>query len=601
MATVITSAPCTILLRINGDFENICDAAVIENGSHLFYEKPVESIVVLEEASHKVLYMMSKELPKSSPPEQTNANQNPFFGGSIRLSDKTSPKCARTKVNGISNLNIEKQPTKNIKDCTLSNQYNSTRNGVIDRVHGKLDDTYHDDVQTLQGDKIHSVEDIETRNGRLKLDFHSTRKLSKARQSRDDVSNDGDQFYQITTSSCLPLTAESICIPNTSTCKPIFCGENGINQFSTQLDSTMVAEVHTTGDAQNIREKKFGGLERTNCVEEESLHNKMCRLDNKSILDNKNGITTCNKDSSSSNEQLSQPNNCVSVSANEKQVKEIPPQSNIRSQDDQVIDTCFKEMSTSNKWRKMPSTISMASLTSSLDSSSNCWSRPLRRRSTLSTIISTASSASNNGTSNLNKLPLENNKSSSILPLQSKLSSTNTDKHYQKLASGDDNNSRSNKIISNETETKSNEDKVRSIFHKSTFKTKEMDIEEKILQRREMAHLFKWYYPEGGWGWVVLCAAMFSQAICHGVFQLGFSYPLGIIIRKRFSASEENQNVQIIDEPDPTAFTMNSDIIGLNGKRLLEHIPSHNTTTTSLHKGVYAKPESQITTLQIGK
>ena len=106
---------------------------------------------------------------------------------------------------------------------------------------------------------------------------------------------------------------------------------------------------------------------------------------------------------------------------------------------------------------------------------------------------------------------------------------------------------------------------------------------------------------QGGWGWVVLCAAMFSQAICHGVFQLGFSYPLGIIIRKRFSASEENQNVQIIDEPDPTAFTMNSDIIGLNGKRLLEHIPSHNTTTTSLHKGVYAKPESQITTLQIGK
>ena len=124
MATVITSAPCTILLRINGDFENICDAAVIENGDHLFYEKPVESIVVLEEASHKVLYMMSKELPKSSPPEQTNANQNPFFGGNIRLSDKTSQQCARTKVNGISNLNIEKQPTKNIKDCTLSNQYN---------------------------------------------------------------------------------------------------------------------------------------------------------------------------------------------------------------------------------------------------------------------------------------------------------------------------------------------------------------------------------------------------------------------------------------------------------------------------------------------
>ena len=58
----------------------------------------------------------------------------------------------------------------------------------------------------------------------------------------------------------------------------------------------------------------------------------------------------------------------------------------------------------------------------------------------------------------------------------------------------------------------------------------DLDIEEKILRRREMTHLFQWYYPEGGWGWVILICAFLSQTLAHG-FQLSFSYPLGIAIR----------------------------------------------------------------------
>ena len=58
----------------------------------------------------------------------------------------------------------------------------------------------------------------------------------------------------------------------------------------------------------------------------------------------------------------------------------------------------------------------------------------------------------------------------------------------------------------------------------------DLDIEEKILRRREMTHLFQWYYPEGGWGWVILICAFLSQTLAHGL-QLSFSYPLGIAIR----------------------------------------------------------------------
>lgn len=63
------------------------------------------------------------------------------------------------------------------------------------------------------------------------------------------------------------------------------------------------------------------------------------------------------------------------------------------------------------------------------------------------------------------------------------------------------------------------------------------DIEERILRRREMVHLFQWYYPEGGWGYVVLACACLSQAVGLG-FQLGFGFPLARTIAKRFSNGE---------------------------------------------------------------
>lgn len=85
----------------------------------------------------------------------------------------------------------------------------------------------------------------------------------------------------------------------------------------------------------------------------------------------------------------------------------------------------------------------------------------------------------------------------------------------------------------------------------------ELDIEEKILRRREMAHLFQWYYPEGGWGWVILLCAFVSQTLAHGL-QLGFAFPLGVSIRRRFyleearlsSASENGSNQAIVDDED---------------------------------------------------
>ena len=61
----------------------------------------------------------------------------------------------------------------------------------------------------------------------------------------------------------------------------------------------------------------------------------------------------------------------------------------------------------------------------------------------------------------------------------------------------------------------------------------ETDIEERILRRREMSHLFQWYYPEGGWGWIVLVCAALSGAIANG-FQLGFGHPLAGLVKRRF-------------------------------------------------------------------
>lgn len=70
------------------------------------------------------------------------------------------------------------------------------------------------------------------------------------------------------------------------------------------------------------------------------------------------------------------------------------------------------------------------------------------------------------------------------------------------------------------------------------MKEPESDIEDKILRRREMAHLFQWYYPEGGWGWVVLVCACLSQALAVG-FQMSFAHPLSTLIKERFLIGQE--------------------------------------------------------------
>ena len=114
------------------------------------------------------------------------------------------------------------------------------------------------------------------------------------------------------------------------------------------------------------------------------------------IIDNRNG-TESNK--RSVKEQSNANSNFSSKEVNEKQVNENY-QRNDHSED-QIVDPVSNDLSSSIKVKMMP-TVSMASLTSSLDLGSN-WTRPLRRRSTLSTIISTASS-SNTAISNANKL-----------------------------------------------------------------------------------------------------------------------------------------------------------------------------------------------------
>ena len=124
-----------------------------------------------------------------------------------------------------------------------------------------------------------------------------------------------------------------------------------------------------------------------------------------------------------------------------------------------------------------------------------------------------------------------------------------------------------------------------------------MDIEDKILQRKEMAHLFKWYYPEGGWGWIVLCAAMFSQALCQGVLQLGFSYPLGIIIRKSFKLGQYDKKYDFMSlgDSDTTVVTGNAPYV-----RGLGVINVANSTERSMENS-HAGPDNRITQLHIGR
>ena len=571
----LMSPPCTILLRINGDFERISDAAVIENGDHLFYEKPVGSVVVLEETSEKVLYIMKKDdISSTFSLTENSMNQNQFdCSGDTHSLDLTSQQqqCTCNTVNCITNLNGKHESAIKVDDFAYSSLQRSTREGIIDSLHANNCENHyqHDDMQELKGNKTFSVGNSLQLDGQLKLDVHSTKK-----RERDGSVSNSEEFSQSISHSVTMTKNTNLPTNQLAKCEGISC--EGSNQFTTQL-STMVAEVHTNGDEQKRSDEEEDNRHDGTKKCAPFVHNKKSVLDNKTIIDNENGIESNKR---AVKEPSNTHNNFLSMDINEKQVNEnLHRNSHF---EDPNIGPVSNEISSSIKVKILP-TISMASLTSSLDSGSN-WIRPLRRRSTLSTIISTASST-NTATSNAKKLQSSNNHPSL---LSKEFKNTN----HRKLVSGDDNKFRSQKPMSNEMETKNDyEAKVKLRSHKSSSNANELDIEEKILQRREMAHLFKWYYPEGGWGWVILCAAMFSQVFGHGVFQLGFSYPLGIIIRIIYSTTQQqNQNLE----------TASSIIYGkLYGNEL--GIQLGNITSNNLNGGVTTESDVHITQLQIGK
>jgi len=77
-------------------------------------------------------------------------------------------------------------------------------------------------------------------------------------------------------------------------------------------------------------------------------------------------------------------------------------------------------------------------------------------------------------------------------------------------------------------------------------KEPDTDIEERILRRREMAHLFHWYYPEGGWGWTVLACACAANALATGVLA-SLAYPLGWHLKRRFMRGADGGDVSDAD------------------------------------------------------
>ena len=595
----LMSPPCTILLRINGGFERISDACVIENGDHLHYEKPVGSVIVLEEATHKVLYIMNKEDVCSSALEadESNANQeNNYCHTEVNLSDVASQQdlCTCNKANCINHQNNceQQQPKLNIEHCALKNK---TRNGLIDNEHAiNLNSEGSKNIQKLALDDKSLSMNLKERNC-IQSSSHN-KSVSKSTNERiDNVHEDSNNDY---------LKANDSSFNSIQKGGNLLCNQSAIqkdvvheceNQLSNQL-STSFAEVHTKEDK---NEKQF--IENENCSQlgtmnsDHNLNDKKSGHDNKTIMDSLNGIE-------SKKRLIKQPilstNNFSSAANNDHQINETVRGENSEAlkEGTNATTTDQKEISTSCKL-KMPPTMSMASLTSSLDLGSN-WTRPLRRRSTMSTIISTTSCSTNtaNASSSLNKLQSGNSRSSSLLQ-KCRLSSQKT-LPANLEGSGDNciDKLRPDKVRSNEMEVKEgHQDKIQFRAHKGA--PSELDIEEKILQRREMAHLFKWYYPEGGWGWVVLCAAMFSQAICHGGLQLGFSYPFGVIIRKYFGAiKEQSRREELLYSIDSDASTI-SELIEGNNHEALTSING----TSKLVKGVDSSSEDYLSQLQIGK
>ena len=575
-----TSSPFTVLLRIKGDFERISDAAVIENGDHLFYEKPVGSIVVLEETSHKVLYIMNKDLTQQPLPVVDEMEKPREFSDTLNSLDLSfQQRRACDKADFTSDLNSEKQPTVNPERCALSNELHTKPNWVIHPTHARCSTHHLNAMKEFKVDErdFSMGNSFKGNGGQLKFDdVHSTQKrtikeLDCERSNGDDCPKNNILSHSTPNN----LTPQKGSYSNRK-----LLGDNQ-NKFSTQF-STMVAQVHINENKKRCIDKENGFADGKKCPI--FLQNEKNGGDNKPIIVTENGIGG-NKISLQSTSNIS--NNCMSANDNEKRVNEG---GRIKDHlEAQTTDPALKENHNTNRLGVSP-TINMANLTSTLDLSPN-WTRPLRRRSTLSTIISTASSSTSNDTK-LN--PGSINPSILIRQYQSSVKGSS----HQKIVCHGDDNLRSDRVMSNEVERKdTNVDKANFRGYKREVNKNEMDIEEKILQRREMAHLFKWYYPEGGWGWIVLCAAMMSQALCHGVFQLGFSYPMGIIIRKRFSVLRTSQNVPLVEHTDMIGGA--NDISEVNEDDMPRSI---NTTRMVLEDNdVFNASENQMSQLQIGK
>ncbi|CAG7725207.1 unnamed protein product [Allacma fusca] len=82
----------------------------------------------------------------------------------------------------------------------------------------------------------------------------------------------------------------------------------------------------------------------------------------------------------------------------------------------------------------------------------------------------------------------------------------------------------SGKIIIDERKKSSESDSNKKFLVRQcrVYRKQISDTSEETKRRAEWRTLQQHYYPEGGWGWLVLLAAVFSHALAHGA-QLSLS------------------------------------------------------------------------------
>ena len=69
-------------------------------------------------------------------------------------------------------------------------------------------------------------------------------------------------------------------------------------------------------------------------------------------------------------------------------------------------------------------------------------------------------------------------------------------------------------------------------------------VSARTARKRRIAGIFQHYYPEGGWGYVILISAFLSQFLAHGM-QFGFLIILPFASR-RYSANPSDSGKSII-------------------------------------------------------